>query len=382
MRKSAALVLALLAAACAPREALPPVVEPLPQPRPGPVELQPAAFADLPGWRGENFQGVAEAFLKSCQKLKSQPAWSGVCADPSLSRGDGGALKAFFESRFKPWLVTAGGSPDGFFTGYYESELAATHRQVSANQVPLLSLPADLITADLGAFDAALKGRRIEGRVEKNRLLPYYSRAEIEAGALAQKAGVIAWADAVDAHILQIQGSGRLLMEDGNVLRAGFAGSNGQPFKGIGAILKEKGKIGAGQDSTMPAIERWLKANPVEARKLMAENRRYIFFRRIEGEGPIGSLGVALTPERSLAVDHLLLPLGAPLWLSTRLAGGQNYQRLVMAQDTGSAIKGAVRGDVFFGHGRAAYELAGRQKEAGRYWLLLPAGVRPETLLP
>lgn len=385
MRRLSALFLLLALVACAPREAVPPSIpaEPLPGAKPGPLELRPASFADLPGWQNENFQGVAEAFLKSCQKLKSQPAWSGVCSDPALARGDGAALKRFFESRFKPWRATAQGNPDGLFTGYYEAELPASHRQISANQVPLYALPSDLVTADLSLFDPGLKGRRLDGRVEKNRLVPYHSRAEIEAGALSQKAAVIAWADAVDAHILQIQGSGRLLMDDGSVLRAGFAGSNGLPFKGIGAILKEKGKIGPGQDSTMPAIERWLKSNPSEARRLMAENKRYIFFRKIEGDGPIGAFGVPLTPERSLAVDTQMMPLGAPVWLATRLSlGGQPYQRLVMAQDAGSAIKGAVRGDIFFGHGRAAFDVAGRQKETGRYWLLLPEGVAPESALP
>lgn len=372
-------VLLLLLAACAPREAVPPA--PPPTVKIPKLEIMSASFADLPGWAGENFLGVAEAWRKSCLKLKARPGWEEPCRSlPAAS--DALALRHFFESRFRPWRVQDNGNPDGLFTGYYEAEFSASRQQKSAAQVPILGLPSDLVSVELGLFDSSLKGRRIDGHVEKNRLLPYYSRAEIENGVLGAKAPVLAWADAVDAHILSIQGSGRLLLEDGQVMRAGFAGSNGLPFKGIGAILKEKGKIQPGQDSTMPAILRWLRANPSEGRRLMAENRRYIFFRKVEGEGPIGSLGVALTPGRSLAVDHLLLPLGAPIWLATRLHDGQAFQRLMLAQDTGSAIKGAVRGDIFFGTGKDAFEKAGRQKESGRYWLLLPQGMAPEQALP
>jgi membrane-bound lytic murein transglycosylase A len=381
MRKGAFLLLALLLAACAaPRE---PVLPQPPPPSKFPkLELTPVHFADLPGWNADNFQGVRESFLKSCQKLQNKNGWAESCRAVQSSPNDPSVLKRLFEQTLKPWRVTDNGNPDGLFTGYYEAEFTASRHQTLSSQVPLLGLPNDLISADLSLFDPAFKGRRIEGRVEKNRLVPYHSRAEIENGAVSGKAPVLAWADAVDAHILSIQGSGRLLMDDGQVMRAGFAASNGQPFRGIGAILKEKGKIGPGQDSTMPAIERWLRSHPEEGRRLMAENPRYIFFRKVEGEGPVGSLGVALWPERSMAVDQTLLPLGAPLWLSTRLADGQAYQRLMLAQDTGAAIKGAVRGDIFFGTGRAAFDRAGRQKEAGRLWLLLPQGAVPESLLP
>ncbi|CAA6604852.1 Membrane-bound lytic murein transglycosylase [Rhodospirillaceae bacterium LM-1] len=380
MRFLAAFLLLLLAA-CAPRVGVPP--EPVPPTRPTTgLEFAPAQFSDLPGWGSDYFAGVLPAFQKSCLKLKNKPGWTASCKAAQSLPSDPVSIRNFLEGQFRPWRVQAGGgNPDGLFTGYYEAEFPVTRHQMSAHQVPLLGPPADLVTADLVLFDSALKGRRIDGRVEKSKMIPYFSRAEIEAGALHGRAPVLAWADAVDAHILSIQGSGRLQMDDGSVMRAGFAGSNGHVFKGIGAILKEKGKIGPGEDSTMPAIERWLRANQAEGRRLMAENPRYIFFRKVEGEGPVGSLGVPLTPERSLAIDNTLLPLGAPIWLATRLAGGQAYQRLMLAQDTGSAIKGAVRGDIFFGTGKPAFEKAGRQKEPGRYWLLLPVGMTPEQAL-
>ncbi|MBF0268087.1 MAG: murein transglycosylase A [Alphaproteobacteria bacterium] len=377
MRFLAALLLLLLAA-CAPRTGVPPEPSPPARPTTG-LEIVPAQFSDLPGWGSDAFAGVLPAFQKSCLKLKSKPGWAASCKTAQNLSGDPAIIRNFLEGQFRPWRVQAGGgNPDGLFTGYYEAEFPVTRHQTSAHQVPLLGPPPDLVTADLALFDNSLKGRRIDGRVEQRKMIPYFSRAEIESGVLNGKAPVLAWADAVDAHILSIQGSGRLQMDDGSVMRAGFAGSNGHAFKGIGAILKEKGKIRPGEDSTMPAIERWLRANQAEGRRLMAENPRYIFFRKVEGEGPVGSLGVALTPERSLAIDNTLLPLGAPVWLATKLAGGQTYQRLMLAQDTGSAIKGAVRGDIFFGTGKPAFEKAGRQKEAGRYWLLLPVGMTPE----
>jgi membrane-bound lytic murein transglycosylase A len=380
MKRFSVLGLLLLAAACAP--SLPPIQPPPPPAKFPHLELTPASFADLPGWGADNFQGVRDAFLKSCPKLNAKGVWAESCAKVQSAPNDPQILKRVFEQSFKPWRVSDNGNPEGLFTGYYEAEFAATRFQKSTGQVPIYGPPADLISVDLSQFDASLKGKRIEGRVEKNRLVPYFARHEIESGAVAQNASALAWADAVDAHILSIQGSGRLSLDDGTVMRAGFAASNGRPFKGIGAILKERGKIQPGQDSTMPAIERWLKSHPEEGRRLMAENPRYIFFRKVEGEGPVGSLGVALTPERSLAVDQTLLPLGAPVWLSTRLADGQAYQRLMLAQDTGSAIKGAVRGDIFFGTGKQAFDKAGRQKEPGRFWLLLPQGVVPESVLP
>ncbi|MBF0166246.1 MAG: MltA domain-containing protein [Alphaproteobacteria bacterium] len=369
-----ALLLVLLVGACAPTLPPPPTPAPPKAPR---LELIPASFAQLPGWESERFQGVFQALQRSCAKLSSKPEWAAPCRAAQGAERD---PKAYFESWFKPWLVQDNGVTEGLFTGYYEAELKASRVQKHADQVPLLGLPADLISADLSLFDSSLKGKRIEGRLEKNRLVPYYSRAEIEGGRNTA-APILAWADAVDAHILSIQGSGRLMFEDGLVHRLGFAASNGQSFKGIGKILKEKGKIPEGGDASMPGIERWLRANPQEGRRLMAENPRYIFFRKIEGEGPVGSLGVALTPERSLAVDPAFITLGTPVFLSTRLAGGQNFQRLMMAQDTGSAIKGVIRGDIFFGTGAQAYEKAGRQKESGRYWLLLPRDVVPENAL-
>jgi membrane-bound lytic murein transglycosylase A len=198
------------------------------------------------------------------------------------------------------------------------------------------------------------------------------TRAQIEAGALAGKAPVLVWVDdAVDAHILQIQGSGRVTLEDGSVLRLGFAGSNGLPFVALGKILKDRGKITV---STMPVVRAWLKAHPAEAPALMAENPRYVFFRLMppSTDGPVGALGVPLTPGRSLAVDPHFVPLGAPLWLDSLDPDGVKLQRLVVAQDSGNAITGAVRGDLFWGAGERAFDKAGRMNSRGGYYLLRP----------
>jgi membrane-bound lytic murein transglycosylase A len=188
---------------------------------------------------------------------------------------------------------------------------------------------------------------------------------------LSGKATPLLWLDdAVDAHILQIQGSGRVIFEDGSVQRVGFAGSNGRNFVGLGKILAAHGKLP--EKSTMPAIRAWLKAHPGEAPALMAENPRYVFFRLVPGDGPVGALNVVLTPGRSLAIDPHFLPLGAPVWLDTVDPDGTRLQKLMVAQDIGKAIEGAVRGDIYWGTGDAAFDKAGRMNSRGSYYLLLP----------
>ncbi|MCR6629466.1 MAG: MltA domain-containing protein [Magnetospirillum sp.] len=325
------------------------------------------------------------ALVRSCDRLSKLPAdksigvdgaggtvadWYTPCAAARrLSVNDHDTARLFFESWFIPFLATSNGNADGLFTGYFEPELAGSRIRTTRYNVPLLGKPRDLVVRD-GANGEPQVGRMIGGRFE-----PYPTRAEIEAGALGPVAVPVAWvADPVDAHILHIQGSGRIRLEDGSVLRLAVAGTNGHKFVGIGRILRDKGLV---EDTSMPGVRAWLKANPEQGRQLMAQNPRYVFYRPIGGEGPIGAEGVPLTPQRSLAVDPKFVPLGVPLFLDTVEPSGKPLRRLMMAQDTGSAIKGPIRGDFFWGAGEEAFEQAGRMKSPGRYWLLLPRSRSP-----
>jgi membrane-bound lytic murein transglycosylase A len=355
------------------------------------LRLAPARLADLPGWADDRISEALPALQRSCARILRSPAASsmgpravaGVASDwtapcSALPRqADETALRSWIEAWFTPVQVSAGPEPEGIFTGYYEVELEGARAPSPHFPVPLYRRPPDLLAANLGNFADDLAGRTIFGRVEGDRFVPYSSRAEIEGGALSGQGLELFWvADPIEAFLLHIQGSGRLRLAEGGVTRVGFAAANGHPFYGIGRALTERGLLPKDKAS-MPEIREWLRAHPVEGREMMQLNRRYIFFREIQGEGPIGAEGVALTPGRSLAIDTALLPLGAPVWLDTHWPGdpARPLRRLMVAQDTGSAIKGAVRGDFFWGTGEAALAEAGRMKSAGRYWFLLPKPV-------
>jgi membrane-bound lytic murein transglycosylase A len=377
---------ALLLSACAEK---PP--KPAPQ-----LTLARAEFARLPGWSDDDQAAALPALLKSCQRLGKQPAdkpvgpdglagtvrdWQPLCAAAErLPAGDAAAARRFFEDAFVPFAVGNGDERDGLFTGYYEPELDGAKTPDARHRVPLYKRPDDLVTVDLGDFRADLQGESIAGRVIDGKLKPYYTYEEIDKGALAGRGLELAWvADSVDAFFLHIQGSGLIRFADGSIMRVGYAAKNGRPFLAIGKALVEDGEIPQGQAS-MQTIRDWLKAHPDRAPSVMYLNRSYIFYRPIDGDGPIGAQGVALTPGRSLAVDSKLLPLGVPLWLDTTWPAdtpeaGQPLRRLMVAQDTGGAIRGAVRGDIFFGTGEPALDYAGRMRQTGRYYLLLPRAV-------
>jgi membrane-bound lytic murein transglycosylase A len=381
MRRLAAILVAVSVVACAPRMTAPPPVPPVPPPSlPDRFGLIPNGFEHLPGWRDDGAAGVLPAFVRTCERLMKLPFdksvgrdgmggtvgdWYTPCAAARrLSVNDHETARVFFEGWFTPHLVTNNGRADGLFTGYFEPELAGSRTRTARFTVPLHGRPKDLV----------VKGEQV-GRMVGGQLVPYATRAEIEAGALANLAPVVAWVeDPVDAHILHIQGSGRISLDDGTVLRLGVAGTNGHKFVGIGRVMRERGLL---DDVSMPSIRAWLKANPGRSRALMAENPRYVFYKEINGDGPVGSEGVALTPGRSLAVDPKFIPLGVPLFLDTLEPSGKPLRRLVVAQDTGAAIKGPIRGDFFWGPGEAAFETAGRMKSNGRYWLLLPKARTP-----
>jgi membrane-bound lytic murein transglycosylase A len=352
-------------------------------------------FAELPDWGGDGVGAALAAFRRSCALFaKSPPAapvgpqgiggraadWQDVCSRLPPADDDG-AARAFFEREFAPYSVLGRDGAEGLFTGYYEPELDGAREPGGSFTVPVYRRPADLVTVDLGDFRADLAGNSLTGRVVDGRLRPYATRAEIDAGVLSGQGLELLWlAHPVDLFFLQVQGSGRIRFGDGTATRVGFAAHNGHGFVSIGRILVEEGKLSK-DDATAQTVAQWLREHPADAPGLMARNPRFIFFHELAGDGPIGAQGAVLTAGRSMAVDGALLPLGAPIWIDiawpagTRQAG-QPLRRLMVAQDVGGAIKGAVRGDLFWGTGDEALEVAGRLRQRGRYYILLPSSIK------
>lgn len=359
-------------------------------PPPPHLVLTPARFADLPGWSADRQGDGLAALQRSCTRIlasaqdraigptgfaRSAASWRMACEQAlQLDPADHAAARAFLEREFAPFAATDGDIADGLFTGYYEPELRGARAPDARYKVPLHGRPADLVTVDLALFKPEWKGQRITGQLQSGTLKPYPTRAEIEAGALRNAKSEIVWVDdAVDAFFLQVQGSGRILFADGSVMRVGYAAQNGHPYVAIGRELIARGAL-TRENVSMQSIRAWLAAHPDEAAGVMNVNPSYVFFRTLDGDGPLGSEGVALTPGRSLAVDRAFLAMGLPIWLDAEdpLDPALRLQRLVVAQDTGGAIRGVVRGDVFWGHGADAAERAGRMRSRGRYWVLLP----------
>ena len=291
----------------------------------------------------------------------------------TVSPDDDEAFRTFLMDHYTAYAVETPTGPTGTFTGYYETALRGSLTRTDTFSVPLFALPRDLVELDRRAFDLPNDVPAVVGRVANRRLVPYDTRADIEISSrFAERADVLVWVDdPVDAHLLHIQGSGRVTLTDGSERGIGYAGNNGHRFRGIGSILLNSGAIGSGQGS-MPAVAEWLRNNPDQAQCYMQDNPRFIFFRWIDGPGPIGAFGVPLVSRRSLAVDPRYIPYGAPVWLAVNDPDGDALDRLVVALDTGSAIRGAVRGDFFWGAGSQAFAKAGRMKSAGRYYLFLP----------
>ncbi len=340
--------------------------------------LKPASWGQLPGWREDDLTLLWPAWMQSCRGLRGNPSWSGVCdAAMQLSAlPESGAIRAYLEQHFLVWQVNqAEGSSEGLVTGYYEPMLRGSRSPTPRYRYPLYGPPDDMLVVDLGAIYPELKSLRLRGRLQGNKVVPYWSRAEIEAGAAPVRGKELLWVDdPVELFFLQVQGSGRIRLETGDTVRIGYADQNGHPYRSIGKWLVEKGEITLDKAS-MQGIKEWGRRNPDRLPELLNANPSYVFFRELpsSGSGPLGALGVPLTSERSIAVDPRGIPLGAPVWLSTtRPNAREALNRLVMAQDTGSAIRGNVRADFFWGYGEEAGKLAGAMKQKGRMWLLLP----------
>ena len=360
--------------------------------------LEPAAFADLLGWREDAVEEAVPAFLRSCQRIAAQPdgaglgqPWAGTAGDwkeacaaaARLPRGDRAAARQFFETRFRPWVVRNHRNPVGLFTGYYEPLLHGSRKRHGRYKVPIYTRPPELVMVDLGRFREDLKGTRIAGKVKNGSLVPFADRRAIDEGALAGRKLEIVWVDdPIGAFFLHVQGSGRVRLAEGGEMRIGYAAQNGHPYTAIGREMIQRGIL-TRDTASLQSIRAWLETHPEQMKEILEKDASYVFFQEVKGEGPLGAEGVPLTPGRSLAVDLRYLPLGAPLWLASRMPSPRQEEpdpklrRLFIAQDTGGAIRGIVRGDVFWGFGEEAESLAGRMKHRGRYWVLLPKAVEP-----
>jgi len=367
-------------AVCPPPPATP--IPPIPAP---PVEyrgkLRPASWSDLPGWGRESLRPSLAAFLQSCAVLDRQDAWKGVCAGAlTLADASERDLAAFFELNFDPQqVVNPDDSTSGMVTGYYEPLLHGSRVRTDRYRYPIYGVPQDLLVIDLATVYPELKNRRLRGRIEGNRVVPYASRADIEKDGGAP-GSAIAWVDdAIEVFFLHIQGSGQVELEGGERMRVGYAEQNGHPFRSLGRLLIERREI-APERASMQGIKDWARRNPRKVQEFLDANPSYVFFRELPRDlsGPIGALGVPLTAERSIAVDPRVVPLGVPVYLATTYPNTREpLNRLTVAQDTGGAIAGAVRVDFFWGFGDAAGNQAGKMRQAGRIWVLLPKGYTP-----
>ena len=353
--------------------------------------LKEVGFNDLPAFENDNFTEALPAFLHSCNAILKKPEdtqllqgkaefgvvgdWKAVCEKLAHFKGDNEALKTLIKQELTPFAIVgtgqgAGeGKSEGLFTGYYEASVKGAFKKSAKYKYPLLGRPTDLIEVNLADFGITADKNRFFARVAKDKLAPYFARKKIEKDL---NAPVLMWIDnPVDLFILQIQGSGRVLLENGKEVKVGYAASNENPFTSIGKEMIAAGYLSA-DEANMPNIRKWLLANPKKAKELMNKNNRYIFFKKTKGAGPFGAMGIPLTAKRSMAVDTAYIPLGVPLWLDTTDASGTPLQRLMLAQDVGSAIKGPVRGDFFWGFGEEAFARAGAMKAKGTYYVLLP----------
>lgn len=336
----------------------------------------------LPDWQTVDLQPTLAAFTQSCNALKNRPAWQSPCLKAGeLGAADSDALRSFFEENFVPYQVyNPDGTSQGMITGYYEPRLYGSRVKTERFRYPLYGVPDDLLTIDLGSVYPQLKDLRLRGRLDGNRVVPYYDRSEIDHGKAPLQGRELFWVDnAVDLFFLQIQGSGRIELPGGSLVKVGYAQQNGHPYASIGKLLVDMGEMKL-EEASMQSIKMWGERNPDRLVALLESNPSYVFFRELPSElsAPLGALGVPLTSEYSLAVDARTIPLGAPVFLSTTYPNTTTpLNRLMLAQDTGGAIRGPVRGDFFWGFGDLAGALAGRMKQAGQMWVLFPRGAEP-----
>lgn len=363
------------------------------------VTYTPMAVSAVPGWAADDPGAALTAFRASCPGIIANAGrfegrvfgegaeWQALCRT-ALETTPKDA-RAFFESGFEALAIAPKGSAKPLLTGYYEPELKGDRRWSMLYPAPIYGVPSDLVMIDVAAFDGIPDGQRLAGKVVEGRLVPYETRAEIETAAYAARIPALLYVSStIDAFFVQIQGSGRVLMADGTTIRIGYAAQNGHPYVPIGKTLVARGEI-ARADATMLAIRDWLIAHPLEADAVMDLNPSYVFFRATPLEdpasGPLGGEGVGLTPNRSMAIDPAWYPYGLPIFVNATIAAADGVAeeptaRLMIAQDTGGAIRGVIRGDLFFGWGAEAERRASGTRGAAEFYALRPKS--PPDLQP
>ncbi len=350
-------------------------------------------FKQLLHWEQDDQSQALLAFKKSCveilkrdpkaafsdePKSKTNQAWQTIClAANKISHPTQKTAQEFFETWFIPYNVKDNFNPHGLFTGYYLPLLHGSLKKSTRYPVPIYGLPADLVKVDLNVFNTELPNKVIVGQLKDHVLVPYPDRAAITQGALGKSAPVLVWGDSVvDVFFAEIQGSALVELPNHHQLVLGYASGNGRAYTAIGKILIARGEIDK-KNISMQTIRLWLSEHPEQVTDLLNQNASYVFF-TLKTEGPFGTEQIPLTPQRSLAVDPHYIPLGAPVWLQTKVPAQDvevkfiPYHRLFIAQDTGGAIKGMIRGDIYWGAGEAAAFSAGHMNQDGKYWVLLP----------
>lgn len=356
------------------------------------ARLEPVAFTDLDGWTADDHAAAFATFRVSCAALKSPPKDVGPASAPTLRQGLRHACAAaaqlgpdaptpllarlFFEANFRAWRVIPDGGTGGYYTGYYEPEVEGALQPGNGFDVPVYGRPGDLVMTGPGATPNSGSAFRREG----DALVPYHDRAAIEDGALAGRGLEIVWLkDPVDLFFMQIQGSARVRLPDGRILRLGYDGFNGQPYVAVGRLLIQRGLVPR-EEMSMARIRAFMEADPAAGRALRRENPTFTFFKALTlggDAGAMGAQGVSLTAGRSLAVDRKLHTYGTPIFVEADLplsapGTAEPFRRLMIAQDTGSAIVGPARADLFFGAGDAAGAVAGRIRHSGKFTMLVP----------
>ena len=361
------------------------------------LTLTAAKFADVPGWTDDKLAEAVPSFLSSCAKLGelkdgdpigvdghggTAKQWRHACAAAAkVPAGDDAAARTMFEAEFVAYVAAGKTGPTGKLTGYDDQEMHGSRKKQGKYTVPVLARPDDLVTLDLGKFTTDGHGRHLWGRLDKDgELQPYYTRAEIRGGVLASKKLELLYVnDPVDLLFAQIEGSAKVVMDDGSTVWLNFAGKNGRAYKGIGAALRGAGALPKGT-GTMQNIRKWLSDNPTRYDEIVDQDASYVFFKESPLPGAVGSQKTILTARRSIAVDRAFIAMSTPVWVETRvpkigLAETYLWHQLLIAQDTGGGILGAVRGDIYWGDDADANELGGRMGGPGKFWLLLPKGV-------
>ncbi len=349
----------------------------------------------LPATRADDWIAAWPAFLQSCRTLGKRDGWRDVCTQAErIDARNGKAVQSFFATRFDAYRVLTRRfegdreietRDSGLLTGYYEPLLRGSRSRSDRYAVPIYRVPPDLLVVDLASIHPELANLRLRGKLQGRRIVPYPNRSEITNGEPLAGNELVWVDDPVEAFFLQVQGSGRVQFDDGSMVRLGYGDQNGHPYRSIGRWLIDQGELTLDQTS-MPGIKSWIARNPARAKELLDQNPSYVFFRELPlgdpATGPVGALGVPLTPGYSLAVDVRHIPLGAPIVISTTdPANGAPLRRPMMAQDTGGAIRGPLRFDFFWGFGAEAGQVAGRQKHDVSAWVLVPKGSTPESLL-